>query len=151
MRVKASIVKEAICLDANIFVAALSPDEATEERKQFLDTMVQTHIAIWEPSLFLFEIFSVLSKKKIMKILDDSLLYDAQCFIFNLPIVQLWNEELMQKTLEFQESAGLSFYDATYLATASLKACPLITEDKELIKKGKRAYPSIFSADRWAA
>jgi predicted nucleic acid-binding protein len=144
-------LKDAICLDANIFVAALSPDEVTDERQNFLDRMAQNHIAIWEPALFLFEIFSVLSKKKKMKILDDSLLYYAQSLIFKLPIVQLWNETLIQKTIEFQDNTGLSFYDACYLATASLKDCPLLTEDKELIKKGKRAYPSIFFAERWAA
>jgi len=141
-------VKEA-CVDANILVSLLSADEITDENKGFLRQILNQPSLLWVPALASFEVSHVLAKKASLQNLTHAQAQTGQRLFFKLPLVFLWNEELMAKALEIQQTGIPTLYDAAYLATAILKNVPLITHDLELVKKGKKIWPAIFSLQEW--
>ena len=134
------------CVDANIFVNALSADENFPSSTDFLRHCLQTRSNLHLPSLVQFEVMAALQRKRQMNLLSDKLLQNAQRLFFDLPILLTWRQDLIQLTFEIQNESGLkSFYDASYLALAKMKNIPLITHDKEILKKGKASHQSLYT------
>lgn len=140
-----------ICVDANIVISCLSPDEKSQNQNHFLKSMVEGAYLIWVPSLINFEIGAALNRKKNRNLITDADFNAVIEFFFKLPVLMMWNEELLLKTHEFQKKGIRSYYDASYLAVASLKKIPLITGDQEVITKGKKIYPSIYTPTTFEA
>ncbi len=137
-----------LCLDANIFIAALSPQEHHHKEALLLiqDIRVQSK-TLYEPPLALYEVNMALYRKQH---LGEMSAQDTQALsekFSQLPILFQWTAELIQFT--HQLGRQLSFahiYDVSYLALAMTRNIPLVTFDDELLRKGKKAHRLLFSA-----
>ena len=139
------MMSEGVCLDANVVLTALSPDECTEEKLRLFDDILHSRNILWMPALVNFEVGLVLAKKRKLHEWGETELSIILEVFFKLPLILVWNKELILKALSFQQQGIPSFHDACYLAMAALKQIPLITEDQELYKRGKRLYPQILT------
>lgn len=138
-----------LCLDANIFLSFLSPDETNKTIDQLFRKITMEESVIWGPALVNFEVAGVINRKVKMKLIKSEHQTEAIQLFCRLPLVLLFNEELMTKTMELQKNGIKSVYDASYLATAIIKSVPLITCDEELLQKGKKLYPAVFTPEQW--
>ena len=144
-------MKNALCLDANVLTKFLSKDESNENTV-FLFEFIEEHAyRVCVPALSHFEFANALAKKQNLGILSQLEINKATEGLFKLPLLLYWKIDLLNKAQSLVSLGMPSFYDATYLATAILNEIPLITEDKELRKKGRRLYPDIFTIDEWVS
>ncbi len=135
-----------ITVDANIFISALSADESAECQSQILKKIIEEKYLVWVPSLLPFEVISVLNRKVKDGLIDESNLERLISGFYRLPLLMVWNEALMTTAHGLQRKGLKTIYDASYLALASIKQIPLISEDKELLTKGKKLYSNVYSA-----
>jgi predicted nucleic acid-binding protein len=142
-------MKQDICLDANILISRLSPDESSESGLQFLKHIITTHTILWAPALINFEVAAVIVKKQKLGLISVSEGKKVLQQFYTLPLLLLWDQDLMFQSTTLQKKGIKSLYDASYLAAASLKQIPLITDDQEFLKAGKKLYPAIFSPEQW--
>ena len=126
-------------IDANIFVKAFLQEKDSEQAREFLACCLENAVGLLVPSLFEYEVFSVLKQKNI----DYSLAKNTlQKFLHaNLKLVEL-NFELAEKAYEIakrghKKSGFPSFYDSCYHALALLKNCDFITADQRHFEKTK--------------
>jgi len=143
--------KEDLCLDANVFVAALCPEEHYHKEAFLLIQEIRKHARmLYEPALVLYEINMALYRKQKQ---GDLLAGDSQSLLeqfVRLPILFQWAPEFI--TLTHQLAHQLSFshiYDVSYLAVAVARDIPLVTFDEELLRKGKKAHSQIFDAHNY--
>lgn len=142
-------MSENICLDANIFIAYFSPDEHNIFVAQLFEKLTEKDFLISVPALTSFEVFNILTKKEVKKEIANGVTLEALKIYLSLPLLLFWKEDLLKEAIRLQKQGIRTFYDASYLALSLLRDIPLITEDKELLKKGKKFYPGIFSPKEW--
>lgn len=137
---------EELCLDANIFIAALSRTE--EHHKtclEILKKVQEEQILLYEPALALYEVVSALHKKTMkgeMTSGETERLFD---YLFKLPLLFQWKSDLMKKTREVATKLdSIKIDDSSYLALALLRDIPLVTLDEELRKKGRKIFRKIL-------
>lgn len=138
-----------ICLDANVLVSYYCEDENRPEAATLMDHLTSRQYFIMCPALINFEITNALSRKERCKIINQDHSSEIVRHLFELPIVLVWQNEYLQESLKIQREALPSIFDAAYVATAKKNDIPLITEDLELLKKGRRVYPAIFTVKQW--
>lgn len=138
-----------ICLDANVLVSYYCEDENRPETNILIDHLASREYFILCPALLNFEITNALSRKERRKIISQDYASEIVRHLFELPIVLLWQNEYLQESLNIQREALPSIFDAAYVATAKKNDIPLITEDIELLKKGRKVYPAIFTVKEW--
>lgn len=137
-----------LCLDANIFVAALSPQEHHHKEALLLiqDIRIQTK-TLYEPALVLYEVNMALYRKQRSGEMSTQDSEDLSEKFSQLPILFQWTPETTQLT--HQLARQLSFthiYDVSYLALAMMRNIPLVTFDEELLRKGKKVHRLLFGA-----
>lgn len=136
------------CLDANVFVAALTPESKNDLCLNLIKKIQGKGIDLYEPSLIVSEITSALYRK--IRINEFSLheLSRALDFFSEFPILLQWQDFIARKAAEYAYQLNFkTSYDAFYLAVAMSRDIPLITFDKEFIAKAKTLYKKIFSPD----
>lgn len=141
------MLPQEICLDANVFVTAMIPEEEGHEAAlEVVKTTERQGIPLFEPALVLFEFASALHRKMVsgelyleekIKLLDHFL---------RLPLLLQWQPAVMKETARLAADLGFkTVYDCAYLAVASLRVIPLITMDAEIVKKGRKIFGQIYS------
>ena len=140
-----------LCVDANILISCLSSDEQNAENDILLKALIDKQVMGWAPAHLVSEVTHVLARKKGAGLIDSFSCEEAVRILFLLPLILVWNEELMLKSLIVQEQGIKAIYDASYVALALQKQIPLITADQEILKKGKKVYPAIFTLREWLA
>lgn len=138
-------------MDANILVAALCPDEFNEAADTFLSRLLAHDFQLWAPPHLLAEVSNVLARKLKEKVISEGHLKEASGILYSLPVVLMWKEDVHEKAMRFHREGLGSVYDGLYIAVACLKNIPLITHDKEILKKGKKVHPRIYALDEWLA
>lgn len=142
------MLPQELCLDANIFLAALNAKENEHSTSLDLLKLIESEgITLFEPALVVFEVVSVLHRKVMleeMEVEDFEKLADT---FLQLPLLLQWQPVILKLAAQMAKNLSLqNTYDCTYLAVASLRQIPLITFDEELIRKGKKNYKKILSA-----
>lgn len=132
-----------ICLDNNVYVGILSPDEEKEPYMDVVRDYYKENTIFWAPSYLPAEFFQVLQRKFKTGLLDKSGKEAAEDFFLKLNIVFLYNHDFLRLVLSVQSETGLSYFDSGYLACALYKDVLLVTRDKELAKKGHRICKNI--------
>ncbi|OGP14277.1 MAG: hypothetical protein A3I75_06705 [Deltaproteobacteria bacterium RIFCSPLOWO2_02_FULL_50_16] len=134
------------CLDANVFVSCLTPEEDHEESLQLVKILSEQDVSLFEPSLVIFEVVSVLRRKVLLKEITQIQMDKAVDLFFQLPLLLQWQDYILKKAGRFSRKLGLkNVYDSSYLAVAQAREIPLITLDKDFHKKGQKVYKNLFS------
>lgn len=139
-----------VCLDNNIIVTYLSPDETCVAVNELVMSILKTKKMIRVPALINYEFANAIGRKTRNQLLTEIQKNTALDEFFELPILLMWNQATMKRTLEFTHRGFAPLYDAAYLAVAMERGIPLITQDKEFLKKAKKEYPAVFTPEQWA-
>lgn len=138
-----------LCLDANVFLAAWSPEEPFQEVSLQLLRQVERHrIPLFEPAVVLFEITSVIHRRIYRKELNRE---DGQKMLdlfLELPLLLLWQPKILR--LAERMATELSFKrinDCSYLAVASDRDIPLVTLDDQLLKNGPKFLRKVITPE----
>lgn len=135
-----------ICLDANIILSCLCPDEDNPGGKRVIQYVIRNSISAWCPAVLNFEVAAALNKKEGLKLINEDHAMQILHHFFSLPILLVWNDELLRNAIKLQKRVGTTFNDTCYLALAMCRNIPLVTEDQNLLKKGRKIYREIYSA-----
>lgn len=139
------IKQQNICVDASLWVRFLTREEPSEPTSQLFREWGCHFNYFIEPSLFLFEIASVIRKKQKLRMIPADFpvvmtLHD----LYQLPILIYQSEKLVRQTIRVAEALGeTDAYDASYLALAKSKKVPFFTADGKFYRKAKPLYPDI--------
>lgn len=138
-----------ICLDANILLSAFVDSEGSHAAAlEVLDWVEKNSVPLYEPALVVFEFSSVLHRKRLEGLIGQREMEQILDFFFQLPLLLQWQSSLIKKTLQSARHLSLRrAYDCSYLAVAIGRDIPLVTEDQELLKKGRRLHRHIYSLD----
>lgn len=119
----------ALVIDASIAAIWFLPDENDDRADDILDRLRHENAVV--PSLFWFEIRSILIKAHKRSRLDEAGLRRAILHLRNLPVDDhgSGNDGLI---LSLCLKEGLTAYDASYLALAMEKDIPIVTADHAL-------------------
>lgn len=136
-----------ICLDANLFVSSLVPEERSYEEALKVLTLAETEGgSLFEPEIVLFEVGTAIHRKRLEGSLTDPLRDDLMELFFRLPLVFQWNPSLMIRASTMaRESSSRGISDYCYVALAQKRDIPLLTLDTDLIKKGRKFYKKIYA------
>lgn len=140
-----------ICLDANIILSCLCPDEDNPDGKEVIQYVISNGVSAWSPAVLNFEVAAALNKKEGLKLIREDHAMLILHHFFSLPIFLVWNDELLRNAIKLQKRAGMTFNDTCYLALAMGRNIPLVTEDQDLLKKGRKIYKEIYSAQAFLA
>lgn len=138
-----------VCLDANIFIASFCREIGQGAAKKLFSQLLEDHYRILMPALVNFEIANVLAKKEKAGQLTESESKLALKQFATFPILLVWQTEYLEQAMDLQRKNLATVFDASYLATAKTNGIPLITEDQELIKRGKKIHPAIYTTSEW--
>lgn len=135
-----------ICLDANIFLSCFTSEASQEDCLALIQRAEARMINFYEPALVIYEVTSSLHRKVQRQELIARDAEQALELFFQLPLLLQWQQNLMTKAAAFARRLKLeTSYDCSYLAVAENRNIPLVTQDDELYKKGKRLYPQVFT------
>lgn len=141
------MMPQEICLDANVFVAAMLPSEGGHPAA--LDVLKKVHefqIPLYEPAVLLFEVASVIHRKKMAGEMRGDEAEEVLDLFYQLPLLLQWQPGILKKGSQLAAQFGLKrIFDCTYLSVAQLRDIPLVTFDEELIKKGKKVFRHLQS------
>jgi predicted nucleic acid-binding protein len=141
------MIPNELCLDANIFIAAMVPGEEDHDAAlEVLRIVQENDIPLYEPAVAVFEVVSAFYRKTLLGELNPQESERLNDLFFQLPLLLQWQTSLMKKASKI--AAELSFkrlYDCTYLAVASAREMPFVTLDAELAKKGRRIHGKVHS------
>ena len=127
-------------IDANIFIKQFLDEPDSEQATRFLTFCVTEKFRCHVPSMFFYEVFSVLNKKGLNHdFVKTALEYQGEALLQ----VTDFNYELSQKACEItkighNKSGFPTFYDSFYHALAILNDCDFITADRKHFEKTKK-------------
>jgi predicted nucleic acid-binding protein len=138
-----------ICLDANIFVAAMLPSEPHHEQAQSLLALLEDQdIPLFEPALVLFEVSSAIHRRRLLGELTDKEADKTADLFFQLPLLLQWQSFLIKQAVQIAVKLSCKrMYDFAYLSLAINRDIPLITLDEDLEKRGGKIYKKIHNPE----
>ncbi len=117
-----------IVADSSVIVKWINQiDEKLLEQADKLLTDAQSDsITLLAPELSKYEIGNALLKKK----LDLPLAYESLVTVYLLPITFIpESEELAKETYRIAQRAGITYYDASFIALAKQESASLVTDN----------------------
>ena len=128
-------------LDSSVYVKLLIPEKDSKIIEKFFAEILSQGDYILVPSIFLYEIISVLKKHRCdKKTIEDFIMqyYTNQLYIkvFDLE-AKIISQALEISSKKTKQTGYFSFYDASYHALAILNKCDFITADKKYYEKSK--------------
>ncbi len=144
-------IPHSLCLDANIFLSALYPYElAHEECLETMKFIAENNINLFEPAIVVFEVTSSIHQKCHAGEIPENKRDESIETFLNLPILLEWQMPLLKKSAQLASQMKVKrIYDCSYLALATTRNIPLVTNDEQLLKNGKKLYPKVFSAEQF--
>jgi len=134
-----------ICLDANVLIACLTPEESQDECLELIQRAESRMLNFFEPALLLYEVSSTLHRKVRSGDITTKESMRALELVYQLPFLFQWQQSLMLLATEYARELKFDHaYDCSYLAVAAHRNIPLVTLDHELYKKGRRVYSQVF-------
>jgi len=136
-------------VDASVCARWLVPGEEYETQAVRLrDDYAEGRVELYAPSLLVFEVLNVLWKivnGGMMRAEDAVVLCEA--FVKVAPRVASLDLEDLKNALEAAMTKHVSFYDASYIATALKTKSTLVTADKNLFEVAKGYIKTIHLKD----
>ncbi|QQR80145.1 MAG: type II toxin-antitoxin system VapC family toxin [Deltaproteobacteria bacterium] len=141
------LVPTEICLDANIFIAALVKVEPLHQAAlELWDKIDEESIDLFEPGLVFFEVISALhqkSQKEGMSHLERDTAIDI---FYHTNLIFQWQASVLKTATDLASRLDLKrIYDCSYLAVAMNRKIPFITSDERFLRAGKKIYREIYS------
>lgn len=121
-------------VDASVAAKWYFPEEEAELALQFMPTGREDRFEVVAPELIVYEMGNlVLRKLRVSEVEADVAKFLLRRFLL-LPLRVIASDEILVTALEVGRTAGLSYYDACYVATAVHTGRALVTADSELMR-----------------
>ncbi|MCD6528949.1 type II toxin-antitoxin system VapC family toxin [Candidatus Bathyarchaeota archaeon] len=141
--------KPRIVVDASVAVKwAIEGEPWETQARTLLESIVSRKIEAYAPTLFLYEVASVMLRsaaRNVLKLVDGIKALKA---MGNLGInveTTSWND--LAEILKIAATTNLTIYDSTYLHLSKKVKAKLVTVDKELKRKGEKVAETILLKD----
>ena len=123
-------------VDASVILKWFTQDKESdlERALQLRNDFKERKIDLLCPELLIYEIANVLRYKED---LEERLILKAIISIYEMEILILVNQKIMESAVRLALKYGITVYDSTYLSFAQQLGCHLITADKKLFQKIK--------------
>jgi predicted nucleic acid-binding protein len=127
------MTNSSVCADANLAIKLVLHERDSESARALWETWRTEGTRIIAPTLWAYEVTSVIRKQFQRGLLDPDVETDTFHAIHQLPVVLMRPNGLHQRAWElarhFKQPAA---YDAHYLALAEMANCPFWTADARL-------------------
>ncbi len=123
-----------LVLDANVIAKWYIEEENTEKAIKIRDKFVADKLAIFEPTLLIYELGNVFWKHPV-KSPDDVETDFKALFEIELEFLDVNEPGFLKNVFENARKFGITFYDAVYVSLAMKEDCKLITADRRLQRK----------------
>ncbi|MDX1638957.1 MAG: type II toxin-antitoxin system VapC family toxin [Balneolaceae bacterium] len=118
-----------LVVDASVAIKWLFREKGSEEAEQIIKRISLFYV----PLIFPVEMDSVITKKVRRKELQIDESCEKRKQVRKLPFKIEWDENVSQLAFEVAISLPVTYYDATYLATAIEKYAMFVTADRKLV------------------
>ncbi|UCH88219.1 MAG: type II toxin-antitoxin system VapC family toxin [Thermoplasmata archaeon] len=115
---------------AKLFVDEVNSNDAIE----IINISHEKDIELIASELVIYEVGNIIYKH--LKKRKGGKKYIKQLFLLNIEYIQL-NQNPISKAMEIAQKNTISYYDAVHVGISKQIKAPLVTEDKELLKKLK--------------
>jgi len=129
------VEKEALVLDASVIAKWFYDEEYTDKALEIRKDFVKGDVDIIVPELVFYEVSNALRYNKDIPRKDKGERIDDLSLI-DFKVVNFSNK-IASMAMKIALDTDTTIYDSTYIAVARLNKCPLITADKEYIKRIK--------------
>ena len=132
-----------VVIDASVVLALLLPDERNKPKAvSFLQQYEQGGVNLISTQLLNFEVLNGIRTAVLRKRIKSE---TAKKLVNSFLGLEIKKEEInFSRAFEYSLDFSISVYDASYLALAKKKDCPLVTSDKKLFQKTKRKFKDII-------
>jgi predicted nucleic acid-binding protein len=122
-----------VCVDANLTIKLVLYEHDSGLARELWERWRLQEIQVIAPTLWAYEVTSVIRKQVYRGLLDASLEIDTFDAIHQLPVVLMRPAGLHQRASELARYFNRPVaYDAHYLALAEISNCPFWTADERL-------------------
>lgn len=125
----------AVCVDASLAMKWLVNEEESEPALEILESWLSGGMTIIAPTLLLYEVPSVLRKLAAHERLAPERAWEGFQQLSAIGIEIETSTELLGRAWEISGRFHLpTIYDASYVALAEIRGCPLYTCDRRLLR-----------------
>ena len=119
-----------VVLDASVIAKLFSPEEERhhEQAEQMLDALDRGELSLLGPELVMLEVLNVAARKWSFE--EPELIVLAQA----MRDLDIDLHEVELDRVAAWAGAGLSAYDAAYVAVAEAERVPLVTDDAQIVR-----------------
>lgn len=133
-----------VVADASVVCKWFVQEKGTEDALTLRDAHAEGEVRILSPSLLCYEIVNVLRHHPAM---SPERLRSATRAFFDLQLTLVRPmAAALAEAVDFAFREKLTIYDACYAVLAESRSCPLVTEDRGLLRASPRAVP----VSRWS-
>ena len=122
-----------IVVDTSALFKLFYKEENSDKMDALMQLLIQNDKPIYSIDLILYELGQIVLKKHRMKAVmarDFPQRLEAMNIEIRFP-----DEEFLRSVMDISKKLNTSFYDACFIAISDRLDLPLITEDREIIKK----------------
>ena len=132
-----------VVVDSGIFLKTVLPEDYSDEADKLFKHWQQQGVNLAAPSLFQYEVISVLRKSVVRKVITEAQAQQALLIFSNLTIAYSLEYHLLSRAYELATQLNRpTAYDAQYLALAEHLQCEFWTQDERL-------YNAVRSQLKW--
>lgn len=133
-----------VVVDASFLLKIFLPEEESDQVEGKWRSWIEDSVEIIAPTLFVFEVSSVIRNKVYRGILEEHDAKDIIDQMRDLDLALIYTEDLLDIAWEVGSALNTStLYDCFYIALSTFLEIPLWTCDKKLFNAAKKKFPLI--------
>lgn len=122
-----------LTLDSSVIAKLFIDEKDTKNAMSLMEKSIENGGKLIASELILYEVGNTIWKH-IRKKMIDGQEYLRQLFFLNIDYFPL-NQDIACQTIALAQEYDITYYDAVHVMLAKSNEKPLVTEDKELLKK----------------
>lgn len=122
-----------LTLDSSVIAKLFIDEKDTKNAMSLMEKSIENGGELIASELILYEVGNTIWKH-IRKKMIDGQEYLRQLFFLNIDYLPL-NQDIACQTIALAQEYDITYYDAVHVMLAKSNEKPLVTEDKELLKK----------------
>lgn len=135
--------------DASVILRAYFPDEATPQAQQLMLDYARGQVNLYAPRLLFLELFNAILVAARRGRIDRPTLHRLAEEVSLLQIGWVDVENHGYQILALGKELSLTSYDASYVLSAQLKGCRLVTADQRLYNATRHRFPFVLLLENY--
>ena len=131
-----------MCVDASLVVKWLVSEVGSEEAVDLLDRWEDT-AQLWAPDLLYVECANAIRRRAVLGAISSDDVQPILTRLLRFDVEPIPGRELVHDATMIALAAGVSVWDACYIAVAQRVGAELWTADQQLYTRGRRVHAAI--------